>query len=111
LEDTLLSAALIACISASLIYSVRHHVFLHAKNSLLELNLKADGQIDCLTANGKLIEARIARQTTVLPWLIVLRLVPDGAKSMLVQVLLPDALSPEDGRLLRVWLRWKASSS
>ncbi len=111
LEDALLRLALITGIFFSLIWSIRHHILLHAKNSLVELNLKADGQIDGLTAGGKLIEARIAGQTTVLPWLVVLRLISNGTKDMWTQVLMPDALSPEDGRLLKVWLRWKSTSS
>lgn len=109
LENDLLRLALAVGIFASWIWSVRHHALLIGKTSLIELNLKVDGQVDGLTASGKLVETKIGNRTTVLPWIVVLRLIQNGSRRVWVQVLMPDALSFEDGRLLRIWLRSKSA--
>ena len=56
------------------------------------------------------ISADIGNESTVTPWLTVLYLVlPDDRKCTLV--LLPDNLSREHFRQLRVWLRWRITKA
>jgi hypothetical protein len=75
----------------------------------LSLKLEVSGQLSMLAKDGSLTPCRVDAASTVLPWLIVLRLNMDGAIQSLV---LPvDALGAEGHRHLRTWLRWRASVS
>ncbi|HTY02463.1 MAG TPA: protein YgfX [Rhodocyclaceae bacterium] len=70
------------------------------------LTLKVDGAVSWERRGGQL-EYRVDHATTVLPWFVVLRLRSESAIESLV---LPvDALSPNEHRQLRTWLRWRAT--
>jgi hypothetical protein len=70
------------------------------------LQLQENGYLSVLAADGALAECRVDPATTVLPWLIVLRLATGGTVRSLV---IPrDALGSEGHRTLRTWLRWRA---
>ena len=73
------------------------------------LTLRADGAIEALRADGSAATLRVLTDTTVLPWLVVLRL--DGGDGRIALVLPPDAVADGGHRELRLWLRWKATSS
>lgn len=71
------------------------------------LKLQPDGSLDWIEADGSAANYRVDATTTVLPWLIVLRLTGrNGGRSL---VLPGDALGAEAHRQLRVWLRWRVS--
>jgi hypothetical protein len=71
------------------------------------LKLQADGQMRMIDADGDEHECRIQADTTVMPWLVVLRYRTRGEVASLT---LPvDALGSEGHRQLRSWLRWRAS--
>ncbi len=73
------------------------------------LILKDDGHLEFSRVDGSGGEARIHPQTTVTPFLVILLFrASQGSEAL---VLLPDALSAEDFRLLRLWLRWCVASA
>lgn len=70
------------------------------------LKLQADGGLALIDFGGVVTECRVQPDTTVMPWLIVLRYQAVGKVDSLV---LPvDALGAEAHRQLRTWLRWRA---
>ena len=71
------------------------------------LKLQIDGRLALIDFQGGVTECRIQPDTTVMPWLVVLRYKASGKVDSLV---LPvDALGTEGHRQLRTWLRWRAS--
>jgi hypothetical protein len=71
------------------------------------LKLQADGMLALIHPQDAITECRVQPDTTVMPWLIVLRYRTTGTTDSLV---LPvDALGTEGHRQLRTWLRWRAS--
>ncbi len=85
--------------------SAGHHLFrLTGRRRIRCLILKDDGHLEFSRVDGTGGEARISPQTTVTPLLVILLLC--HSKRIEALVLLPDALSAEDFRLLRLWLRW-----
>lgn len=87
--------------------SVRRHALLLAKSSIRELILKDDGTVEAVRVGGGRFDARVSGQSTALPWLIVMLLELPGTRRFDPLVIPPDALSAEECRVLRAWLRWK----
>lgn len=97
-----LRLALAVVLLASLRYQLKAHDGATAMNSL---RLGQGGGLECGFENGRWVPAKVLARTTVLPWLVVLRLelAGQGRRSAVV---LPDSLPAQDFRRLRVWLRW-----
>ncbi len=76
-------------------------------NAILGLRLSETGQVDCLLAQDLRVRALIAHNSTVFAGLIVLRLRFEDAPGIKQLVLLPDSMSAEQFRQLRVFLRWR----
>lgn len=70
------------------------------------LKLQADGGLALIDAQGIATECGVQPETTVMPWLVVLRYKSLGKiRSLVLPV---DALGAEEHRQLRIWLRWRA---
>ncbi len=95
---------LLAAITVSIGHILRR---LHGLRRIARLTLRSDGLLEYVRGNDESGEARIHPHTTVTPLLTVL-LLRQGRRSE-VLVVLPDALSREDFRRLRLWLRWQAA--
>lgn len=72
------------------------------------LTLQPDGTLVYALENGESGWVRVDAQSTLMPWLVVL-LMRDDRQRGLSLTLLPDALSAEDFRQLRLWLRWRVN--
>ena len=70
------------------------------------LTLGSDGTLEVEHADGQRGRARVLAQSTVIAWVVVLLLRGEGWRESLT--ILPDSLSPDDFRALRLWLRWRA---
>lgn len=72
----------------------------------------ADGapdRVEVVYAGGRRFSGSVAEGSLVLPYLVILRCRPDGARwwqPLPNWLLLPDAVAPDDFRRLRVRLRW-----
>jgi hypothetical protein len=73
----------------------------------ISLTLKANGKLDVTRGDNQLIDCGVVPETSVFPWLVVLRLVCGGTTETLVMP--QDALGTEGHRQLRTWLRWRAT--
>jgi hypothetical protein len=96
-----LRAFLFYLIMLSAGYSVR-------VSRIVALRLSEQAEIECTVATGDRISAKVRPDSTVFSQLIVLRLQLDDEKRIRNLPLLPDSLSAEQFRVLRLWLRWHA---
>lgn len=67
------------------------------------LSYSAQGWL--LTESGGEQSVRIVGEVVVWSWLVILRLKDNAQNSVITLVLLPDSVSSENLRILRVWLR------
>ena len=63
-----------------------------------------------MLADGRQVAAMVLPDSTVFIFLIVLRLRIGEERRVSNVTLLPDQMSSEPFRLLRLWLRWRAES-
>jgi len=61
-----------------------------------------------LSAVGDALSVSIASGTVVFSQLVVLRVRKNEQRRPMTLVLLPDSMSAEQFRVLRLWLRWRA---
>jgi len=73
------------------------------------LRLGERGQLTLLYPQAELLPVRVCPDTTVFSQLIVLRVREDESNRVLSYPLLPDSMSSEEFRRLRLWLRWQIS--
>lgn len=90
-------------LAISLVLAWRTQVLHPAWSSM---TLLADGSLEVEWADGGHHGAELLAGSTVLPWLVVLRVRVDGRRRSIA--LPPDGLEGEGHRLLRLWLRWRA---
>ncbi|WP_300319256.1 protein YgfX [Accumulibacter sp.] len=72
------------------------------------LRLLASGELICVLASGERVSAIVRTDTVVFSQLVVLRVRVSETGRGDSLALLPDALSAEQFRMLRLWLRWRA---
>ena len=92
---------LLALVGASLWHALRPHV-------IVALCIYSRDRLDCLLADGTWAVHSIQPDSTVFDQLIVLRLRVGEEKRIRHLTLLPDQMSAEQFRVLRLWLRWHA---
>jgi len=73
------------------------------------LRLGERGQLTLLDPQAEPLPVRVCPDTTVFSQLIVLRVREDESNRVLSFPLLPDSMSDEEFRRLRLWLRWQIS--
>lgn len=95
--------ALTMALTASVIWAWRE-----ISGSPHGLRVSRSGQIEVLGAVWQ--PARISGRPVVLPWLVSLRLKPEGAGTCQL-TLLADSTDADGMRKLRVWLRWAAPNN
>ncbi len=74
-----------------------------------ELRLEPDGSLLLRSGEDEWRPAAVLAQTSVSPWLSVLRYRLEGEGRARSLAVLPDSLPADDFRRLRVWLRWRAA--
>ena len=97
-------AALMAIVAGSLAYHLWRDAWLRAPDSCIALLLERNDAVLTLR-DGNQLRGRV-EQGLVTPMLTVLNVLPDGARATRSLVILPDSLSAEAFRQLRVLLRW-----
>ena len=91
-------------LSFSLFYHLWRDAWLRAPDSCSALVLKENDAVLVLR-DGRLQHGRVVHGM-VTPLLTVLSFLPRGSRVARGLVVLPDGMSPEAYRQLRVWLRW-----
>jgi toxin CptA len=102
-----LSLGLSAGVLASLPFSLRYHASRTALGALTGIVLRPDGSAAVGNRRGRWSEVRILGSSFVSPTLTILNLAVTGVPLPRSLVVAPDALTPEEYRRLRVWLRWR----
>ena len=97
----LMRSALLLLIGVSLVYAQR-------KSPIRGLYLRAGDGIEGLLADGSRTQLVVRPDSTVFSRMIVLRVGMGEARSISNLVLLPDQMSAEQFRVLRIWLRWRS---
>jgi hypothetical protein len=95
---------------ASAAVTIRRFALLAARPSVCELVLRDDGTVEATDRSGRVFAAAVSPQSAVFPWLAVILLSRPGSRGLLGLAILADSVQPEEWRLLRTWLRWKAAS-
>lgn len=105
-----LAAALPAWLAAVLLILIGASLArLRAASPVATLVLHGDGRLETVGADGTANEAVVHPHTLVLSFLVVLLYRQQGRLRALT--LLADSLAEEDGRQLRLWLRWRSSAA
>lgn len=76
-----------------------------------ELRLFPDGSLEIRHPAQAWQTAQVLTRSMVNPWLTVLAYRLEGERHGRSITLLPDSLSRDDFRRLRVWLRWRADTT
>ncbi len=79
---------------------------LHGGRAVIRMTLHRDGHLEFEQKNGKTVQVQVDPATTLMPWMVVLCF-RDERKRQRSWVILPDSLSPDAFRQLRLWLRWQ----
>ncbi|MDR3300395.1 MAG: hypothetical protein LBU43_10495 [Candidatus Accumulibacter sp.] len=91
--------ALLIALTVSLGYALR-------PSRVIALRLHANGALECVLSNGTCLPVIPLPDTAVFTWLVVLRLKAEDQKGTISLPLLPDHMTREEFRVLRLWLRW-----
>lgn len=102
-----LAASLMPVFIGSAVYTLRRDGFRTLRHSLIALRLDADCRCSFQTRVGEWHDAALLGSSFVSPYLTVLNLRPTSGRWARHLVILPDAVSAEDFRRLRVWLKWR----
>lgn len=81
------------------------------RSVVVGLRLSEDGELAFLSTAGDRIAVSVRPDTVVFSQLIVLRARDEVQGSLRTLVVLPDSMSVEQFRQLRLWLRWRADAS
>jgi len=100
-----------ASLIISMVLNVRHHALLVRPTSICELMLMADGSVEITDRSGYRRFALVSNGSTVLFGLTVLLLKSAEKRRLQSVVIFSDALSADEYRWLRSWLRWKIPAS
>ena len=74
------------------------------------LRLVVGEELAFLDVDGARVGAELLPESTVFTWLVVLRFKIEGQRKTHALTLLPDPMSRDEFRTLRLWLRWSAMS-
>ncbi len=91
-----------ALMMLGLILATFHH-WRKGLSGIQGLRIAQSGQIEILQADW--LPAAIKGQPVVLPWLVSLKVAPEGGKARRLMIW-PDAVDTDSARRLRAWLKW-----
>lgn len=98
-------AAVIASLLFNCAYVLARVALLRSSSSCVALRLDGSG-VGMELRDGRSMVVRLGPDCLVTPWLIVLALISEDERTTRWLLILPDSLSAESFRALRVWLRW-----
>lgn len=102
---------LILMIIISAVYAVLKHGLLSLPSSYITLKVNSKNQLQLIRKDGKTLEVKVEKDSTVTPYLTVLNSRVEGASWLQglfghALIIFPDAINAESYRQFRVWLRW-----
>lgn len=97
----------IAALAASLLFNLRKSALLRARDAVGALEITSDGKLSVQDRRGEWIVCAVRGSSYVTFFLVILNLRALDSGRNMHAVILPDSLSADDFRNLRVWLRFK----
>ncbi len=101
-----LKVLLLGMLLMSLLFNLRHQSWRAWPFSIIALQFERDSPVFMQFRNGKTLEAQVLESSVVTPYLTILLLKPNQSWFARSVVLMPDMLTAERFRVLRVWLKW-----
>ena len=96
----------ILLIASSWIYYGRRALLLTLQ-AIVAIMIKENGEIEFSLRNGTASQGILVSGSYIHPWFSTICFRKDGKRFYQVIAVLPDMLSQEQFRQLRVWLKWK----
>lgn len=102
---------LILMIIMSAVYAVLKHGLLSLPSSYITLKVDSKNQLQLIRKDGKTLDVKVEKDSTVTPYLTVLNSRVEDASWLQglfghALIISPDTMNAESYRQLRVWLRW-----
>jgi len=97
----------IAALFANLVVEIRH-ALLRMPDSVIAVEINSDNVLAVQLRRGGWRECDVLGSTYVASFLVILNLRETLSRNARRIMVLPDSMSADDFRQLRVWLRWKA---
>ena len=102
---------LMLMIIMSAVYAVLKHGLLSLPSSYITLKVNSKNQLQLIRKDGKTLDMKVEKDSTVTPYLTVLNSRVEDASWLQglfghALIISPDAINAESYRQLRVWLRW-----
>ena len=102
---------LMLMIIMSAVYAVLKHGLLSLPSSYITLKVNSKNQLQLIRKDGKTLDVKVEKDSTVTPYLTVLNSRVEDASWLQglfghALIIFPDAIHAESSRQLRVWLRW-----
>jgi len=105
----LLPLPFIAC---SAWMTLRRHALLLSADAITSINSLPGGLLECTRRDGSRLRLRVLRDSSsVFESVVVLLLAPEAGGRLLRLVIFADALSADEMRRLRIWLRWSVAGA
>ena len=98
--------ALVLAVAVSLVHAFRRYAFLLSRHSIVAIELKDRESAAAQLKSGVWCAARVLGSSYVSPLLTVLNLRIDGCRLARHALIVPDNVTADDFRRLRVILRW-----
>lgn len=89
--------------------AVRHHALLARPKSFVALRFRDPGRCEVMRRDGTCIDGRVHDGSYVLPGVTIVRVSAPARLRCVCVVVLPDAVTSDAMRRLRVWLKWACS--
>jgi toxin CptA len=100
-------AAILAALIASLVFELRTTALRLSRNSVIAIRISADNVLSAKTRVGEWRDCEVLGSTYVTAALTVLMLKTGAERGTRSVVLMPDSMTADDFRRLRMWLRWR----
>jgi toxin CptA len=84
---------------------------LRSMNSCVALRLEGDEAVVMVLRDGRHVPGRLSATSLITPFLVILNVSPEARRLRRSLVLLPDCMSRQNFRRLRVALRWNGKTS
>ena len=106
----LLRAVAVAAIGVYAVWSLRNAALRTTRSALIGFELSADGRVVLIDRGGRRHDGQVQPASYVGGWFTTIVVRPDGARISRAIAILPDMLSADDLRQLRMLLRVAGSS-
>lgn len=97
--------AAIAALLISAVYYLRHDAYLSMQSSNVRLQMEA-GQVTITRRNGHSWSGLVLHDSFIMPQMVILNVLPEGAYFSRSVIILPDSLDKDSFRQLRVLMKW-----